>query len=359
VFVHILSILCQVKASPFDGLFPALVLLGCKTLREIVLDGRLKLRAVVLVFPTIAPYYDELGQHYDQEMRDMQLAIKAYKKRYAKVYSVVGVKAAAPTDEAASTRFYRVLSKVLGAHAGTVEVLCLTLTFATRVAVLYKFLDVVRSCENVTNLKMDMTGIISNRLCTQFLARQVESVVQDMQKLLHLSWTGFFYERVMHQTEWTPERTLLLHILPESIVSLRLAGQVSYDMNQKNRHALLHKFGHNELQNLVVVDLNAYRHDDHSFTSLHLYTRLSDVNSNVARVILPAEWTSNFKVMGDVSIESMLSQGKELLGTGKRFTVVVSNTNAVEREAQVRYITDIMHAQDKPNVSVEWVGMHA
>jgi hypothetical protein len=321
-----------------------------KALHELVKCGHLKLKGVVIVFPV-----QTANTIYAVEISKMHKAYDKHKTDYAKAYTVVSVKATAPKGRSVISLFYKVVCEVLEAHTGTVEVLSLTLRMPLKLDVLRTFLGIVSSCTSVTDMRMDMRGLLGHGWCTVDLARSVEAVVTKMQNLENLSWTGFLYEKEVHHAD----DKSLLYMIPSSLVSLRLAGKISFYMGRKNRFALMEMFGHNKLPNLRVVDLNAYREDDASRDySAFLLQRLCDENSIVERVILPAQWTYRFKVWGHLSIISLCQHANRMRLSNGGLTIVFSNTDASTSQAQQQYVTDILHYAGS-NIVVEWVGMSA
>jgi hypothetical protein len=242
--------------------------------------------------------------------------------------------------------FHDVVCKVLEAHAGTIEMLSLTLTMPPNREVFRTFLKIVSSCTNVTDLDMDVQGLIGHDLCTVDLAFEVEAVVKNMQKMKNLSWTGFFKRT---------NSEVLVKQLPPSVESLRLAGNISPAMGTKIRYAMLGQFLTNRLPNLKEVDLTGYiEHDNSLGQTANLVTRLFDYHSVVKRVILPAEWTPQFKACIFIAVGALCLHADRMMRTrGERLTIVISNTDAMTRVAHMQYLRGLVGQRRTTNVVVE------
>jgi hypothetical protein len=340
--VHTISILSEGRTSQFDGLFCLSIVFVCTALHKLVKSGHLKLKGVVLVFPV--PTGTGI---YTNKMSQMQEAYDKHNKDYTEAYTLVGVRATQPEFRKMKPLFHDVVCKVLEAHAGTIEMLSLRLTMPQNREVFRTFLKIVSTCTNVTDMDMDVRGLIGNDSCTVDLAWEVEAVVKNMQKMKNLSWTGFFDK--IESTE------VLVKQLPPSVESLRLAGNISPAMGTNMRYAMMWKFIANGLPNLKKVDLAGYREQDNSLgQSANLVHKLFDIDSIVERVILPAQWTSRFEACVFDSVGAICRHADRLaLTPGKRLTIVISNADARTRLAHVQCVRDFVDQRGTTNVVVE------
>jgi hypothetical protein len=339
--VETICILSEGEKSLFDGLFGLSIVSVCRALHKLVKSGHLKLKGVVLAFPV--PTGTGI---YKNKMSQMQVAYENHKKDYTEAYTLVGVRATQPEQRKMKPLFHDVVCKVLEAHAGTIEMLSLTLTMPPNREVFRTFLKIVSSCTNVTDLDMDVQGLIGHDLCTVDLAFEVEAVVKNMQKMKNLSWTGFFKRT---------NSEVLVKQLPPSVESLRLTGNISPAMGTKIGYAMMFHFLVNGLPNLENVDLTGYVEQDNSLSlNAHLLSRLCDFNSVVKRVILPAEWTPQFKASIFVAVGALCLHADRLARTrGERLTIVISNTDAMTRVAHVQYLRGLVCQRRTTNVVVE------
>lgn len=341
-FVEIICMLSEGPTSSFDGVFCLSVVFVCTALHKLVKSGHLKLKGVVIVFPVPTG-----TATYRTEMSQMHEAYEKHKKDYTKAYTVAGVRATQPEFRRIKLLFHEAVCKVLEAHAGTMEMLILTLTMPENLEVLRTFLKIVSRCTSVTDMDMDVRGLVHHDSCTVDLVFEVEAVVKDMQKMKNLSWTGFFDK--IESTE------VLVKQLPPSVESLRLAGNISPAMGTNMRYAMMWKFLANGLPNLKKVDLAGYREQDKSLgQSANLVHKLFDDNSIVERVILPAKWTSRFEACVFDSVGALCGHADRLARTrGKRLTIVISNTDVEMRVAQVQCVRDLVDQHGTTNVVVE------
>lgn len=349
LLVAVLWTVCEEDNAFFNGLVPTSVALGCAVLRELVRNGRLKCKSVVLVFL-------ELGNSsftYKERLIRMQRAYMQCTGRFPWAYTVVGATACAPTHRGVSSLFYDVLCKMLKRHVGTVSVLRLTLSRPRGLKALHDFVEVLCTCTNTQDLQMDVRKLVMHASCDEVLARKVEAVVHEMKKLKRLSWSGFFREDEML---YISDQEVFIGELPNSIEELRIAGTMTQAMTEANKNAFLFKFGQNTLQNLTLVDLYNYKHKPGDIVyQEHVYTALAHENSKVDRLMLSKDWMQENRMAWGDSMIAVCRQDMCLsaAGSDKVFTVVILHPDAAESAEQVAFVEDTVRAQKLDNVAVE------
>ena len=346
--LDIICLLADTEHAHFDGALPRLVALGCKDLAELVFAGRLRLRGVLVRSPST---HDQDGK----ELAAIREGYERFRRWYPRLYTVVGVSATAPRRVARRAAFYTFYDEVLISHSVTIKTLHLDILDYCAVPpepfspLVRGFLDSARLCTETTSLSMHLRHI-----CTRQTARMSEAVIEYMYNLEHLSFSGFDYDPfLVHMTD-PAHRKHILYLLPPTLVSLRLAGRVTFAMARNNESAIQYLMEKDRLPSLVSVDLTRYRAPmTPPRDAPGLMMRLAHPNSRVRTVLLPTDAESTY--YATLCLRKMLDQGHYLAERRARdpFTVVVADTDARVAEARTASIRRTIADYEIQNVLVE------
>lgn len=350
--VDVIGLIADTEHAHFDGALPRLVALGCKDLAELVFAGRLRLRGVLVRSPST---HDPDGK----ELAAIREGYERFRRWYPRLYTVVGVSATAPKKVARRGAFYTFYDEVLISHSVTIKTLHLDILDFCSVPpepsspLVRGFLDSARLCTETTTLSIRLRHI-----GTRQTARMTEAVIEYMYNLEHLSFSGFDYDPfLVHMTD-PANRKHILYLLPSTLVSLRLAGRVSFAMARNNESAIQYLLERDRLPSLVSVDLSCYRVPmTPPRDAPGLMMRLAHPNSRVSRVLLPADAESTY--FATLCLRKLLDQGHFLAARRARkpFTVVVSDTDARVAAARMASIRRTVQDYELENVLVEWLGV--
>lgn len=347
--IEILS--CGVK-SVVNGMLPNEVVLSNKDLRDLVRDGRLMLNRVTLVVDDPGPDA-AVGAFKTLFARIQDNLKKRLASESLRLETLVSVRATTPSQTGDRGPFYNAVGDLLREHAGTIKTLDLTLKMPRDRKVLTLFLGALQMCKEAEELRMDASGIVCEADCDRITAHSLEATVGGLASLVRLIWTGMLFLPVMPENA---NGDVLLMKLPPTIESVALCGaMVSHPMGVANMRALTMLFETKSLDNLVHVDLSGYAATNSALKiGRHLYAVLGHESSKVEKVTMPATWEEDFYTSIDESVLAVAARGEAMLCTGRRFTLVVSNTDEDEKDWQMKYLETLLRSHKKLNVTVEF-----
>jgi hypothetical protein len=353
LLVDVLVLLADADHAHFRGVLPRLVALGCRELAALVFAGRLALPGIRIRSP--------LSTASDPaQLEAIQAGYARYRAWYPRLYTVVGVAAAAPLSLALRAPFYAFYARLVAAHSPTISSLALDVRDADAHGgldgelALRAFLDSVRLCAATTQLALRLRG----RMRTDSALR-AQAVVENMVDLRRLSFAGFSPEPyavyVAYNAHAAHRRNRhILDLLPPTLVSLRIAGRVSTAMAVYNENSMQAMLDADLLPALTTVDISAYRMPLAKHTDTPgLMLKLAHPNSRIHRVLLPPDAEATH--YSRLCLRRLFLQGHVLRDRHARhaLTVVVADADARTRASRAKAFRKTLADFDIRNVDIE------